>query len=278
MPRRGADRPLSGCGTCTGAGAYHITATGFTYDPTVGRRWYTGTFAYGYVAKSSSLLISGPGNYRLYADFASDALPFGDAGKTVATSYVSTANVSACESCHGKPYQKHGYREAAGCSNLGDFAACKSCHYDDRAGTDHIWQQMVDDPYCMGHRPWPGHDVSSTPTRRPCHERHAHVARDGVPVSAVDVELQHVPRRQARQWSSPTRTSRRRPARAATRCDGIDAWEGQKYDETRRAPALKELWAKANVTFHEVTDDCTVATRRAASPASSWRTTRVMTR
>jgi hypothetical protein len=93
---------------------------------------------YAYFAENPTL-IPAKGNYRLYDNVASVAKSFGT------LTYVSAANVTSCEGCHGKPYMKHGYR-AGVVAGLPDLAACKACHYDDRAGHDQDWQAMVDDP------------------------------------------------------------------------------------------------------------------------------------
>jgi OmcA/MtrC family decaheme c-type cytochrome len=76
----------------------------------------------------------------LYTDVYNAGQAYGDAG-----TYVSAANVSGCEKCHGTPYMKHGYR-AAEVGGLPDFAACKVCHYDTRNGGHQSWQLLVDNP------------------------------------------------------------------------------------------------------------------------------------
>ena len=235
-----------------GAGAYHITATGFTYDPTVAGTGYTGTFAYGYVAKSAALLIT-KGNYRLYSDFASDALSFGDAGKASATSYVSTANVAACESCHGKPYMKHGYREAQ-VNTLGDLVACKSCHYDARPGSDHVWQQMLDDPYSWATGVAPD-TVKYAYKANLMNDVHmSHAMEFPYPQSMANCNTCHAGKLD--QVLTDTHFTAE-TCRSCHAVDGINAWEGQKYDETKRAPALKELWTAANVAgFHDINLTC----------------------
>jgi OmcA/MtrC family decaheme c-type cytochrome len=73
---------------------------------------------------------------QLYADVANAGHAYG-----TAANYQSAANVSACETCHGKPYMKHGYRMAhIPGTNMADFGGCKNCHYDSRAGHDLNWQ------------------------------------------------------------------------------------------------------------------------------------------
>jgi len=97
-------------------------------------------FIYGYFAVGTTI-VPVKGNYKLYPDVYNFSwIPTG-----VTVGYTSTANVSACENCHGKPYRKHGYRMAV-VPGLADFVGCKACHTDQRVGSDHVWQQIVDDP------------------------------------------------------------------------------------------------------------------------------------
>jgi OmcA/MtrC family decaheme c-type cytochrome len=92
---------------------------------------------YGYVA--DSLVMPANGNYKLYDSMSSAAKVYGT------VDYQSTANVAGCEKCHGKPYSKHGYRQAT-VAGLNDFVSCKSCHTDQRVGNDNAWYQLADDP------------------------------------------------------------------------------------------------------------------------------------
>jgi len=243
-----------------GNGNYHVTLTKVNWNPLAPPAPYTGTLAYGYVAKNSALLIS-KSNYRLYNDFASDGLVlFGDVNTAP---YVSTANVAACENCHGAPYQKHGYREAK-VANLPDFVACKACHYDSRGGSDHVWQQMLDDPYSWATGVAPD-TVKYAYKATVMNDTHmSHAMEFPYPQSMANCNTCHEGKLN-RIISDSTFTAT--TCKSCHAVDGIDAWEGQKYDETKRAPALKELWASGKhnpsgvpspVTFHEITDDCTV--------------------
>ena len=112
-------------------GQYSVTNTSATWAPET-----SNAQAYVYVA-DGALASEG---FQLYTDVSNVGLAFGDAG-----TYVSAANVSGCEKCHGTPYMKHGYRAAA-VAGLADFAACKACHYDTRTGGHQAWQLLVDDP------------------------------------------------------------------------------------------------------------------------------------
>lgn len=114
-----------------GNGDYTITKTGQATAPSAN------SFAYLYLGQGSLDVGS---SYSVYSDVVNSGLNSGNAN-----TYVSTANVSACEKCHGAPYRKHGYRMAE-VSNLSDFAACKACHYDDGSGGHMDWQLLVDDP------------------------------------------------------------------------------------------------------------------------------------
>jgi len=115
-------------------GEFEAYAQGANFDPTA----FTDGELYGYVAKGK-LETEG---MTLYGEVANAALTLGAGG---AADYASPANVAGCEKCHGTPYRKHGYREAQ-VAGLGDFAACKTCHYDTRNGGHQDWQIIVTDP------------------------------------------------------------------------------------------------------------------------------------
>lgn len=123
-------------------GNYSFTKTGLAVDPTT-HAGYSGAQIYGYIAanelNTETKDLEGT-SVHLYSDVASTAQAFGDVA-----SYDSAANVAACQKCHGTPYRKHGYREAA-VAGLSDFSSCKNCHYDDRNGGHRDWQQMLDNP------------------------------------------------------------------------------------------------------------------------------------
>ncbi|HEX5648783.1 MAG TPA: hypothetical protein VFX69_03920 [Steroidobacteraceae bacterium] len=241
-------------------GSYHITLTKVAYDPGTPPTPYTGALAYGYVAKGGDVMVN-KGHYRLYRDFASDGLVI--AGDVATNAYVSTANVEACEKCHGSPYQKHGYREAQ-VANLPDFVACKTCHYDTRPGSDPIFQVMLNDPldWATGGNGYVNDDESSGQVL-PQYQYVADVMNDThmshamefpYPQSMANCNTCHKGKL-ALVINDDTFTAK--TCRSCHAVEGIDAWEGEKYDEPR-APALMELWTKADVLFHDVTDDCQV--------------------
>lgn len=119
-------------------GTYTITAAAKSYAPELAN-----SEVYGYVADEEIDVETPDGSgVHLYDYVGSDALTYGTAATTP---YESPANVEGCEGCHGAPYMKHGYREAQ-VEGLGDFAACKTCHYDTRDGGHQDWQIIVDNP------------------------------------------------------------------------------------------------------------------------------------
>ena len=130
---------LTGTGStivALGDGRYRLTKTGFPYNPTTGNG-----HIYAYIADEPLDTESG-GHVTMYDNVSSDAVAYGTA---ITTPYESPANVSGCENCHGAPYMKHGYRDPT-IEGLGDFASCKSCHYDTRTGNHVDWQIIVNDP------------------------------------------------------------------------------------------------------------------------------------
>ena len=117
-------------------GQYTVTATALAFAPEA-----SNADVYLYIAKDQLMVESiGKGHYALYDNMLNVGKTYGDAD-----TYVSAANVSACEKCHGTPYAKHGYRMAK-VSGLPDFEACKNCHYDTRTGSHQDWQILVDNP------------------------------------------------------------------------------------------------------------------------------------
>ncbi len=119
--------------------------------------------------------------------------------------YVSAANNAGCEKCHTDPYLKHGYIYGqVNDDPATDFYTCKACHLDNGEGGHFEWQLLVNDPplaakFLAGEvelTDGAEGGVRVSPVR---HERRAHVARHGIPVSPVHGELRHLPRRQAGQ-------------------------------------------------------------------------------
>ena len=117
-----------------GNGQYQATATGVDYNIAS-----SDGIAYGYIAVEELDANTG-GRVRLYADVSSAGIAYGDVG-----TYESAANVDGCVKCHGEPYGKHGYRQAA-VEDLPDFASCKACHYDTLEGGHNDWLVILEDP------------------------------------------------------------------------------------------------------------------------------------
>ena len=108
--------------------------TGASFFPELQTGPGQGAQVYAYVADG---LLNTEGA-AMYDDVANAGAAFGDADPASANSYQSAANVSACETCHGKPYMKHGYRMAhvtnGANPGLTDFSGCKDCHASDASG------------------------------------------------------------------------------------------------------------------------------------------------
>lgn len=117
-------------------GEYTAVSGNLPWDPASAN-----AFVYGYVADDLLDTESG-GHVSMYDNVASAAFTNNVNG---IADFSSSANVSGCESCHGAPYMKHGYRDPV-VAGLGDFVSCKACHWDTRDGGHEDWQILVDDP------------------------------------------------------------------------------------------------------------------------------------
>ena len=217
---------------------------------------------YGYVADGALLEHAGGSgaelpagsHVHLYEDVSNAALAFGTAMVTDANAYVSAANPSGCAKCHGTPYLKHGYR-AAEVAGIPDFAACKSCHYDDRNGGHRDWQHMVDRPF-----DW-ATGVALVPpeydyTANIMNDTHmSHAMEFPYPQSAQNCDTCHTGKLATvlddTQFTAETCVS-------CHPVDGVDAWPGEKYAQGPRAPALDYLWTRgADLSFHDINSTCT---------------------
>jgi OmcA/MtrC family decaheme c-type cytochrome len=123
-------------------GVFTMVKDGLSSDPVAAA---TNAFVYGYFGDTVLPSLEGNANPggRHYA-LMDNMISFSKILKGT-IGYASTATVSGCERCHGKPYSKHGYRQAT-VAGLNDFVACKACHTDFRRGTDAAWYLLVDDP------------------------------------------------------------------------------------------------------------------------------------
>jgi OmcA/MtrC family decaheme c-type cytochrome len=220
---------------------------------------------YGYVADGALFEHAGGtgaeipegSHVHLYDDVSNAALAFGTAQATDAAAYVSAANASGCEKCHGTPYLKHGYR-AAEVTGLPDFAACKVCHFDDRSGGHEDWQYMVDDPLNWATDGLTAAEVEAkyAYTANVMNDTHmSHAMEFPYPQSTQNCATCHEGKLDVVLADAAF------TAETCLSChpaDGVNAQPGDDYYQGNRAPALAYLWAQANVaTFHSTTATCT---------------------
>jgi len=256
--------------TALGGGQYRVQDTNCSYAPEqqVGAQ---GAHVYGYIADGALFSHTGgsgaeiPNSHvHLYDDVASAALAYGTASTSSASAYESYANVSACETCHGKPYLKHGYRDPI-VAGLPDFASCKSCHFDNRTGGHPDWQYMVDDPANWATA---GLDAAVVKAKYPytanlMNDVHmSHAMEFPYPQSMSNCDTCHNGNLTAILDNSNF------TAETCASChpvDGIGTWPNQpngdpngKYAQAERAPPLMYLWTEKGVEqFHDMTLTCT---------------------
>jgi hypothetical protein len=241
--------------TVVGPGDYIIARNGLSFDPTANG------MVYGYIAKdalfthegASSELPAGS-HVHLYDNVANTALAFGDADVADPDAYVSTANVAGCEKCHGSPYLKHGYR-AAEADGLPDFAACKSCHYDDRNGGHIDWQYMVDEPFNWATGVAATADYSYKATIM--NDTHmSHAMEFPYPMSMSNCNTCHEGKLNRIITDANFTIATCKSCHAV---QGIDAAPGEDYAQANRAPPLQYLWDESGFAgIHNATLDCTV--------------------
>ena len=240
-------------------GSYIRTEAGLSFNPAVNG------MVYGYIAQDSlwehdSPTSEGLGSHvHLYDDVASAALAFGDADVADPDAYVSAANVSGCENCHGAPYLKHGYRAAA-VPGLPDFAACKSCHYDDRNGGHTEWQYMVDEPLNWATGAPETADYSYLATVM--NDTHmSHAMEFPYPMSMANCNTCHEGKLAVVLDDSEFTAETCKSCHAV---QGLDAWpedagttlEGM-YAQPHRAPPMEFLWTRGGVeAFHDIGLNC----------------------
>jgi OmcA/MtrC family decaheme c-type cytochrome len=220
---------------------------------------------FGYVGDEQVIIsdVNYAAHMGLYDNIASAALATGVAG----TDYASAANVAGCESCHGTPYMKHGNRVAA-IAGLPDFAACKSCHYDDRTGGHTAWQYMVDEPFNWATGVAETADYSYI--ANVMNDTHmSHAMEFPYPQSMANCATCHegklVDLLDDSNFTAETCMS-------CHPIQGIDAWPGEAYAQSHRAPAFEYLWTQAGVNgFHDVvTSPNCLGCHGAAGVASSF--------
>jgi len=152
------------------------------------------------------------------------------------------------EKCRGAPYQKHGYR-AAQVAGLPDFAACKSCHYDNFARTSSAGGifQRVDDPVGWANETAPIRDYSYTANIATV--THAYHAMEfPYPTTMANCNTCHEGKLN-RVLANTNFTGTL--CKGCHAVEGIDSQAGEKYNENLRAPSLYYLWEQAGVEFHK---------------------------
>jgi len=228
--------------TVVSPGVYKLTATGVSYAPEK-----SNAFAYGYIAKDR-LDTEIAGHLDLYDNLASAGLAFGDADE-----YDSYANVEGCEKCHGAPYRKHGYREAA-VAGLATFSSCKVCHYDDRDGGHKDWQQIVDDPVAWGNGDDPNANPQYAYKANVMNDVHmSHAMEFPYPQSMANCTTCHEGK------MDKVTADEFFVAETCKSCHGIKARPAE-YDSlnfyAKRAKSMETIWAENNVAWHDIGDNC----------------------
>jgi OmcA/MtrC family decaheme c-type cytochrome len=155
---------------------------------------------------------------------------------------------------------KHGYR-AATVEGIPDFAACKSCHYDDRKGGHEDWQWMVDDPLSWATNvKGDAEKALYAYTANVMNDTHmSHAMEFPYPMSMYNCASCHdgkLDRILADENFTATTCKSCHPVQ------GIDAWpstvgdvEEGTYAQDERAPPLEYLWAEGGVdTLHAALD------------------------
>jgi len=269
-------------------GEYVLTRTGQPYAPEAPVAPFDGAQVYGYIAaiplfshdtgEAGSELPPGT-HVHLYDEVSNAALAFGTAQATNLSAYKSAASVDGCVNCHGSPYLKHGYRDPI-VAGLPDFAACKSCHFDDRNGGHQDWQYMVDDPLN-----WATGGADTGITDAQVETKYAYKAK-----LMNDVHMAHAMEFPFPRSMANCATCHQTPAQLAQVLDnsnftaetckschpveGRNAWPeavgtvaAGEYAQPERAPPLSYLWAKHEVTaVHDITATCTTCHGNAAVP------------
>ncbi len=191
---------------------------------------------------------------KMYEHLSTAAFPIGDIG-----TYDSVANVSGCEACHGAPYRKHGNIDAV-VAGLPDFAMCKACHSDDRAGGHPEWQYMVDEPFNWATGVAATADYSYTATIM--NDTHmSHAMEFPYPMSMSNCNTCHAGKL-TQIFDDANFTAE--VCKSCHVVQGIDAWPEDAgttmaglYAQPHRPPPMEFLWTRAGVDiFHDMTLRC----------------------
>ncbi|MBF0471890.1 MAG: hypothetical protein HQL48_11040 [Gammaproteobacteria bacterium] len=222
-----------------GGGKFTVTAPAIPFAPE-----QTSAEVYGYIG-TGVLETEG---MTLYSDIAS-------AGKSYngADSYTSPANVAGCEKCHGTPYMKHGYREAK-VGGLADFAACKTCHYDNRNGGHEDWQILVDNPLRYAEIA-AGSEITTAEETQYAYK--ANLMNDVHMSHAMEFPYPQSMANCATCHEGKLATVLSDDNFVYETCKSCHAVNGdENYTDSHRAPALKAVWNKSGFDHESVTGSC----------------------
>jgi OmcA/MtrC family decaheme c-type cytochrome len=220
-------------------------------------------FVYMYIAQGPI----GPsmGHVQLYDNVVNVGKAF---GALASTPYVSAANVSSCENCHGKPYRKHGYRMAA-VTGLPDFVGCKGCHYDNLVGSDHDFQVMADDPYSYATTVInAAQQAKYNYTANVMADTHmSHAMEFDYPQSMANCVTCHAGKLGNILTTANFKLETCRSCHPVTGPTQLDSKGKNKYAQANRAPPLKSIMTKSTLSFqhtsqvnHLYADDPAMAT------------------
>ncbi len=199
---------------------------------------------------------------QMFADNAGASWPIGD----MAT-FVSPANMEACEACHGTPYRKHGNSPGV-VAGAPDFNYCRGCHNDTANGGHKEWQQEQDDALT-----WATDGLAGATAEQ--------VARwDYKRTLEADVHMSHAMHLPYPQSMNTCNTCHEgklaqvldnsnftwETCQGCHVVEGINSWpddgagKPQPYNQAHRPPAFNYLWQRgADLTFHAtlLDGDCT---------------------
>jgi len=245
--------------TIDGADGIFTISTDPAVPPTSDPTLFANGQLYGYVADNPLMTedLGESSHVTLYDDVANATFLLGTG---VVDSYTSPANVEGCQKCHGTPYLKHGYRAAQVNGSLGDFSACKACHYDTRDGGHIDWQVLVTDPdrfaeLFEGADPTPAEDSQYAYTANVMNDVHmSHSMEFGYPQSMANCATCHEGNLATIQADANFTATTCKSCHAVTTT--VAAGEENPINR-HAAPSLQQLWIDGGVnSFHGIENDC----------------------
>ena len=248
----------AGLALSNGDGTYTLTQN-LNYDASA----FVGGAIYGKIATDILEIadVNTGARVNLYDNLAHDVWAIGD----IAT-FESAANVSACENCHGAPYNKHG-NIAAEVAGAPDFVQCHACHVDDKNGGHPEWQYLVDDPYGYATDAAPTADY--TYTRSFMNDVHmSHAMEFPYPQSMANCATCHAGKMDPDAGGILEDANfTMETCKSCHAVTGVDSWPAYttaagvdvpagKYYDSHRAPAMSWIWTSRGYTFHNAGQDC----------------------